>query len=156
MELLYGAALQQRQQGGPQPQGGLFPGKTHMGNDSSHGQQQDHPHQTQQQGATAQHRTTLATAVWGQQWAGLLVGSSTEANFSVEADRKGLAREQDELLSLMCQHTLTQSNLAQPLLSHTTELPAAWLCQVVPRAACLWPIHIYLCVLMCCSLPGKL
>lgn len=49
MELLYGAALQQRQQGGPQPQGGLFPGKTHMGNDSSHGQQQDHPHQTQQQ-----------------------------------------------------------------------------------------------------------
>lgn len=62
-----GAAVQQRQQGGPQPQGGLFPGKTHMRNDSSHGQQEDHPHQTQQQGATAQHSTTLATAVWGQQ-----------------------------------------------------------------------------------------
>lgn len=87
--------------------------------------------------------------------------SSAEVNFSMEGERRGLATEQFEFLSSVCQDTLSlaPSALTQPLLSRiakTRTCPTNQLCCVMSKAGCFLPIHIYTCVFTYHSQLGKL
>lgn len=103
--------------------------------------------------------TQWTAGACGQVWAGLLAESVTEVNFSTEAERRGLATQQFEFLSSVCQDTLSlpPRDLTQPLLSCIAKTcPTTQPCQVMPKAGCFLPIHIYTCVFTCHSQLGKL